>query len=152
MRRYWWEAPAGEAAEFQSQQEILLQGELFHHVFVVCRQDKGSRFELLTPSHFAYLVEVQEVGKKSARVRVISQREVPRLQPPFVSIVLAVPRFPVLESVLERAVEMGVHSLQLAFSDQSFVGSRDKISPQRWERWQKIITSACQQRDRKSVV
>lgn len=138
MRRYWIER------KNLLENYVKFEGNLFHHIFDVCRQEKGSKFEVLLDGK-AYLVEAFEVLKKSATAQIIEERVVPSLPLPYLKLALCVPRFPVLESVLEKAVEMGIHSIQLLTSDYSFIKSSEKISENKWERWQKIIVSATQQ-------
>lgn len=128
--------------------QITLEGDLFHHIVDVCRQDVGSKFELLDSQGNAHLVQVEEVGKRTAQVRRLSSRELPKLPKPHLILALSVPRFPVLESVLEKCVELGVSDVHLFFSSFSFVRGNDKISPSRFERWQKIILSSTQQSGR----
>ena len=141
MRRYWI-----EPQNFNGD-SVQLTGDLFHHIFDVCRQEEGSKFEVLLQGK-AYLVEVTEVLKKSANARILEERIVPTLPTPHLKLALCVPRFPVLEAVLEKSVEMGVHTVQLLTSDYSFIKSTEKISENKWERWQKIIVSATQQSGR----
>lgn len=138
MRRYW----------VESQQiigdQVLLQDELFHHIVDVCRQEVGSKFEVLSDGK-AYLVELVAISKKGATAQIRETRTVPPLPKPYVKIALCVPRFPVLESILEKAVELGVHEIQLLSSQYSFIKSSEKISENKWERWLKIIKSSTQQ-------
>ncbi|MBX2987552.1 MAG: 16S rRNA (uracil(1498)-N(3))-methyltransferase [Bdellovibrionaceae bacterium] len=139
MRRYWIESrdKNGEVIQFQ--------GDVFHHVFDVCRQAEGSKFEVLTEEGKAYFVEVTNVGRKSAQARVLEERLIPPLKEPLIHLVLSVPRFPVMEAVLEKAVELGVKSVQPVFSEFSFVRSANSLSDGKWQRWEKIIRSATQQ-------
>ncbi len=138
MRRYWIEQ------KNLVNQTVKFDGDLFHHIFDVCRQEKGSKFEVLL-SGKAYLVEATEVLKKSAVAQVIEERIVATLPQPYLKLALCIPRFQVLEAVLEKAVEMGVHSIQLLSSEYSFIKSSEKISENKWDRWQKIIISSTQQ-------
>ena len=138
MRRYWIE-PKNVTGEL-----VNFSGDLFHHIFEVCRQDMGSKFEVLLNGK-AYLVEAIEILKKSATARIIEERVVATLPEPYLKLAICVPRFPVLEAVLEKAVEMGVHTVQLLTSDYSFIKYSEKISENKWDRWQKIIVSATQQ-------
>lgn len=126
---------------------VKFDGELFHHIFDVCRQEKGSKFEVLLNGK-AYLVEATEVHKKQALARIMEERIVAPLPQPYLKLALCVPRFPVLEAVLEKAVEMGVERIQLLTSDYSFIKTNEKISENKWDRWQKIITSSTQQSGR----
>lgn len=141
MRRYWIESSQ------KNDLEIRFDGDQFHHIFDVCRQDVGSKFEVLLPGE-AFLVEVKEVGKKIARATIIESRKIEELPKPYINLALCVPRFNVLESLLEKAVEMGVHEIQLLSSDFSFIKKTEKISESKWDRWQKIIKSSTQQSGR----
>ncbi len=138
MRRYWI-----EEKDILGQQ-ALLQGELFYHIVDVCRQEMGSKFELISNGK-AYFVEIVAISKKGATAQVLETRHIPPLPKPYVKLALCVPRFPVLESLLEKAVELGVHEVQLLSSQYSFIKSSEKISENKWERWLKIIKSSTQQ-------
>lgn len=141
MRRYWIEPSQ------KHEQEVHFEGDQFHHIFDVCRQDLGSRFEVLLQGQ-AYLVEVTSVEKRRAKGRILEIRQIQELPKPYINLALCIPRFHVLESLLEKAVEMGVQEIQLLSSDYSFVKKSEKLSSGKWERWQKIIKSATQQTGR----
>jgi 16S rRNA (uracil1498-N3)-methyltransferase len=142
MRRYWLPASAlkGDAIE--------IEGESLHHIRDVCRMGKGSRFEVLLEGGTAYLVEVVEEAKKLSRARVIESRAIPPRPNPQIHLVLCVPRFPALEAVVEKAVELGVAEVCLALSDFSFVRARDEALEKKRARWEKIIVGATQQSGR----
>ncbi len=139
MRRYWI-----EKKNILTPQTVKFESDLFHHIFEVCRQEKGSKFEVIIEGK-AYLVEATEILKKTALANIIEERVIATLPEPYLKLALCIPRFPVLESVLEKAVELGVHSIQLLTSDCSFIKSSEKISENKWDRWQKIIVSSTQQ-------
>ncbi|UYL10013.1 16S rRNA (uracil(1498)-N(3))-methyltransferase [Bdellovibrio sp. SKB1291214] len=142
MRRYW----IDKKDLFGDQ--VNFTGDVFHHIFDVCRQEEGSKFEVLTEDSKAYFVEVTQVSKKAAVARIIEERDIPQLKTPHVHLVLSVSRFPVMDAVMEKAVEMGVKSIQPFFSEFSFVRSGEKISENKTERWDKIVKSATQQSGR----
>lgn len=142
MRRYWIE----QKKLTETQGEI--DGENFHHIIEVCRQNVGSRFELLTENHEAFLVEISEISKKTAQVQIIEKRLVPPLAKPKIRLCLSVPRFPVFENVIEKAVELGVFDIHLFFSEYSFVKTREKVSADKLERWNRIVKSSTQQSGR----
>lgn len=141
MRRYWIEPSQ------QNNLEVRFESDQFHHIFDVCRQGVGSKFEVLVTGQ-AFLVEVTTVSKKHAVAKIIESRQIDPLPKPYINLALCVPRFNVLESILEKAVEMGVHKIQLLSSDFSFIKNSEKISPAKWDRWLKIIKSSTQQSGR----
>lgn len=142
MRRYW--VPEGSIEG----EWVEIRGDVHHHIFDVCRQSLGSKFEILDGRGQAHLVEVKEENKKSARAQILSSRALPLPPKPKIILALSVPRFPVFESLLEKCVELGVHEVHLFFSENSFVRSNTKISDGRMERWERIITSSTQQSGR----
>lgn len=142
MRRYWYPAP------FTGTKEVAIVGDLFHHIFDVCRQDMGSHFELIFPDGWIRLVKVEAVHKKAASVSVESERQTPPLKKPLIHLCMSIPKIPTLESVLEKAVEMGVAEVHPFISEFSFLRSTGKISEERIHRWEKIVVSATQQSGR----
>lgn len=142
MRRYWIENQDRQGSQ------VIFRGDIHHHIFDVCRQDVGSKFEVLSDDGKAALVEVIRVDKKSAEARVLEERVVAPLKNPLIHLVLCVPRFNVMDAVLEKAVELGVKSVQPVFSEFSFVRSHSSLSENKTDRWEKIIRSATQQSGR----
>lgn len=142
MRRYW-------ITKSQIQGDhVLFQGEQFHHIFEVCRQDVGSKFEVITEDSVAYFVQVDSVARKNATALIQEKREIKALENPLIELVLSVSRFPVMDAIMEKAVEMGVHQIHPVTSDFSFLRKEDGISENKIERWKKIIISATQQSGR----
>lgn len=142
MRRYWFQSQA------KQEERIHLQGDLFHHVVEVCRQGLGSRFEMLTDGGHAYFVELQEVGKKQAWAQILETRAIPPLEKPHIHLAVSVPRFAKMDTIVEKAVELGVYELHPFVSDFSFVRKVDSRLQGKVPRWQRIIQGATQQSGR----
>lgn len=143
MRRYWLDI------NLQIGDPLTIDKDLFHHIFDVCRVEKNQHFELLNSTGQGFLVHVDSVEKKRATVTVVEVRKIPELKYPHIHLFMSMPKFSTLESVMEKAVEMGVHSIHPFYSDYSFVKSmQEKDLAHKQERWQKIIVSATQQSGR----
>ena len=125
---------------------VEIDGELFKHVVVVCRNQSGDQFELLVDD-LAYLVELTTVNKKAAQVQVLEKRKIPDLPKPYIHLVLSNPKVQVLESVVEKSVELGVKSIFLLVTENSFFKSASKLK-QKEKRLEKIISQALQQTNR----
>jgi 16S rRNA (uracil1498-N3)-methyltransferase len=140
MRRYWTEAKIAEL--------INIEGDEFHHIVEVCRQQVGSKFELLQ-NGTAYFVEVIAVKKKSLTAKCLEKRKLPTLSPPFIHLCVSLPKLPTFELILEKAVELGCFKLHPFVSDYSFVKdpNHERVR-NKSERWQKIVKSATQQSGR----
>lgn len=142
MRRYWIEK------KMLYNDVVSFKDEVFHHIFDVCRQEVGHHFEVLTEDSKAYLVEVTSVEKKQATARVIETREIKKLPTPHIHIALSVSRYHVMDSIIEKAVEMGVSSILPFCSEYSFIRKTNNLPAGKVERWNKIVISATQQSGR----
>jgi 16S rRNA (uracil1498-N3)-methyltransferase len=142
LRRFWIEASSRQG------DEVHIDGDLFHHIRDVCRFQEGDRFEVLPGGGRAYLVSVTAMNKRDLRARILEQRQIPPLKKPWIHLLVSVPRFPKVDFILEKSVELGVHTVSLFVSDCSFVRKVSEVSDQRLQRWEKINRSAAQQSGR----
>lgn len=126
---------------------IFLQKDHFHHICEVCKNKKTDKFEVLIKEK-AYLVEIIQIIKKTALAKILEEREVIKLKKPFLHLFLAMPKFSVFESILEKSIEMGVSEIHLLATENSFIKTESKISLAKKQRWQKIISSAMGQSNR----
>lgn len=139
MRRYWIEKNQID------NDTVTFKNEQFHHIFDVCRQETGHQFEVITEDSKAYLVEVISVSKKMAQARLLEERLIPEITQPHIHLAISLPRYAVIDSVIERAVEMGVHSIHPFVSDFSQVRKIKDFPEDKYDRWKKIVVSATQQ-------
>ena len=145
MRRYWVppESVRGDA--------VTLKGDVLHHVRDVCRMTKGSKFEVIVgagASGVAHLVEIIEESKHESLARVVETRTISEIPRPHLHLALSIPRFPVFEAVVEKAVELGVFEIHPFFSDFSFIRTQAEVWDKKVSRFEKIVQSATQQSGR----
>lgn len=127
---------------------VDIEGDELHHIRDVCRMTLGSKFEVIIEGGTALLVEIIEEQKKKSIARVIESRKIPELPKPHLHLAVSIPRLPVFEAVLEKAVELGTHSIHPFFSDFSFIRKQEEVLEKKQERWHKIVQSATQQSGR----
>jgi len=142
MRRYWIpeDAVIGEV--------VHLRGDVLHHIRDVCRQHVGSKFEVIVAGGAAHLVEVVSESKHETIARILETRRIPALPEPRIHLALSIPRFPVFEAVVEKAVELGVSAIHPFFSEFSFIRTQTDVWEKKLARFQKIVQSATQQSGR----
>jgi 16S rRNA (uracil1498-N3)-methyltransferase len=145
LRRFWI-SPEDLRAD-----QVHFKDESFHHIFVVCREELGSQFEVLTGTPFAYQVEVTTIGKKTAMGRVLGQRSLP--EPPRPHMVLAVgySRPQKMDWIIEKSVELGVQRVVPLISDHSFLKSKSEAM-NRHGRYEKIVKAATEQSGRGNLM
>ena len=142
MRRYWVPKDALQG------DEVVLKGDTLHHIRDVCRMHMGSKFEVIVEGGAAHLVEIIGETKHESRARVLETRQIPELPRPHIHLALSIPRFPVFEAVIEKAVELGVKEVHPFFSDYSFIRKQEDTWDKKLPRFQKIIQGATQQSGR----
>ncbi len=142
MRRYWIE----KKDIFQDQ--VNFSGDVFHHVFDVCRQEIGSKFEVLTEDSKAYFVEVIYVTKKTALARILEERLYPSTQR--TTHPLSSFTFTFSGDGCHHGKSGGTRRAKHSalFSEFSFLRKGEKLSDNKMERWEKIVRSATQQSGR----
>lgn len=147
VRRYW------VPKETKQGEEVVLKGDVLHHIRDVCRMHIGSKFEVIIEGAqreggSAHLVEIVRETKHESIARLIESRKIEPLPYPHIHLAMSVPRFPVFEAVVEKAVELGVTSIQPFFSDFSFIRKQDDVFDKKRQRFEKIVVSATQQSGR----
>lgn len=142
MRRYWI-----EKKHFNGDQ-IRIDGDSFHHICEVCRQDTGSKFEILCEGQ-AYFVELISREKKSATAKILETRSAPQAKKPYIHLAVSVSKFQTMDTIVEKAVELGVYKIYPFVSEFSFI--RDKKNERltdKIERWERIVKAATSQTGR----
>lgn len=126
-------------------ENVVLTGDVLHHIRDVCRMHLGSKFEVITEGGEALFVEIVHEGKKDSIATIIETRAIPPLPYPRVHLAMAVPKFPVFEAVIEKAVELGVASVRPFYSDFSYIRTQSDLFDKKRSRFERIVQSATQQ-------
>lgn len=130
---------------------VTIKGDVLHHIRDVCRMHIGSKFEVIVGAGakgVAHLVEIIEETKHESFARVLDTRTITEISRPHVHLALSIPRFPVFEAVVEKAVELGVFEIHPFYSDFSFIRTQADVWDKKVSRFEKIVQSATQQSGR----
>lgn len=119
-----------------------LRGEDARHMSKVLRVERGQTYEI-SDNQRRYLAEVEASHKDLVSFRVLEPIET-LADPCHITLALALVKFDRLELVLEKATELGVHTLQPFWCDRSEQGL-EKAAGKRLERWRKIVLESSQQ-------
>ena len=136
MRRFWIDSSCRQGETF------LLTGSLFHHVCRVSRIQKGESFELLSGGCVRYEVKLDSISRFKATARILRSYPAPPLDRPYLHLALSLPRLHKLDSILEKAVELGVKDFHPFTSQLSFFKEEKQISLNRFKRWENLISKA----------
>jgi 16S rRNA (uracil1498-N3)-methyltransferase len=142
MRRY------RISPDFLKEQRVQIKGDLYHHICDVCRIEVADKFELICGDGKAYLVELTQKSKKQAEAVILETRDIEPLAKPYVHLCLSIPRFQKMDTILEKAVELGVYEVLPFVSDFSFVRKTGGPLDGKHPRWMKIVQMATEQSGR----
>lgn len=124
--------------------EVSLDGTASHHLANVVRARVGDSVIIFNGDGYDYHATLTRVGKKSALSIESSQlnSSESNLQ---IHLLQGVSRGDRMDYCIQKAVELGVSSIRVVFSEKSQVKlQRDRID-KRLRHWQAIIVSACEQ-------
>lgn len=139
MRRFWVDRC------FLQGNHFLLKGDLYRHIARVCRIKKGESFELLAEGVHKYQVRLDSVHSSYGLAAIEKIYPVPSLPKPEIHLALSLPRLKTADTILEKAVEMGVKSFHPFVSEFSFFKNSSFFSEQKLKRWKNIVTAASAQ-------
>ncbi|MEQ1802686.1 MAG: 16S rRNA (uracil(1498)-N(3))-methyltransferase [Gammaproteobacteria bacterium] len=115
------------------------------HVTRVLRLAAGDPITLFDGSGADYDAVLKVVARGSVLAEVGTAREVGRESPLAVTLLQGVSRGPRMDTVVQKATELGVHAVQPVLADRSVVRLDAERAGARLAHWQRIVISACEQ-------
>lgn len=132
MARFWIDRSCLKSNEF------LIKDSLYHHICRVCHIKKGEVFELFCEGLQKYKVTLSSVSSSQAVASILKVYPVPPLKKPYLHLALSLPRLSKIDSLIEKAVELGVKEFHPFVSTFSFFKKPSKLSLERIRRWKRI--------------
>lgn len=123
---------------------IDLPEDIAHHVFVL-RLQVGDKIELFNGEGGAYIAIVTEIGKKRAMAEVKLHLNEERELAFGLNLAQALPEGSKMDWIIEKAIELGVNSIQPLAAQRSVVKLNAERADKKLRHWQSIITAASEQ-------
>jgi 16S rRNA (uracil1498-N3)-methyltransferase len=131
--------------------ELLLEAEPSRHIARTLRMQQGDCLCLFDGSGREARGLITAVGRSEVTVRVDAPQCCDRESPLDTTLAVAVSRGERMDTVIQKATELGVHRIRPVLSERVGV----KLDSARWHRklehWQRIAVSACEQCGRNRV-
>ena len=125
-----------------------LEGDDARHLTQVLRVEAGQIYEI-SDNRNVYLAEVTLARKAHIVFRVMEQLPPPETPVPL-TVLVALIKFERLETIFEKATELGATEIRLVRAERSEKGL-DLAAPKRMHRWQRIALEASQQSRRAAL-
>lgn len=137
--------------EIEINQNLSLPSELHRHAIQVLRGKAGDALILFNGRGGEYHAEFTEVDKRKSSVAITSFDSTERESALDIQLVLALIKSDKFDFALQKAVEMGVSSVQPVTAARSVMNLKAGRSDKKMQHWQGVITSACEQSGRTQV-
>lgn len=130
---------------------VTLPDAAYRHLVVVLRRIKGDPVTLFNGQGGEYSGVLETVKRNNVTARITQFNAISRESPLNITLAQAVSKGERMDYTVQKAVELGVTSIQPLVTDHGVV----KLSEERWQRkqehWQAVAVSACEQSGRTRV-
>jgi 16S rRNA (uracil1498-N3)-methyltransferase len=133
------------------QATVTLGDAEYHHLVVVLRRIRGDAITLFNGRGGEYGANIETVGKRKLTARIWQFRDVARESPLDVTLAQAVSKGERMDYSIQKAVELGVTSIQPLITDHVVVRLDAERLARKQEHWQAVAVSAAEQSGRTVV-
>lgn len=130
---------------------VAIDGEQARYLRQVMRLQTGHNITVFNGLGGEYMAELTLLTKDSGQCVLSDKIDVNRELPCRVHIIQAANRSEKIETVLQKATEMGAASFQIVNSERATLTLPSNKRDKRLERWQKIVIEAVEQSERTKV-
>lgn len=131
--------------------EVTLEPRPTRHALQALRLQSGDQTLLFNGDGRDYAAEVAEGARGALRVRVLRATEpepIPRLS---IGLALGISRGERMDLAIQKAVELGVSTIQPLFTGRSVVRLQGERLAKRAEHWLGVVIAACEQSGRRRL-
>jgi len=124
--------------------ELFLTGREAHHALDVLRLRRGERVTVLDGAGRQFLCETQAHDRDKLRLNILEKRKIP--PPPYrITLLQAVPKGKLIESIIQKATELGAFRVIPLLSERVVTHLDEKGSVNKAEKWQGVAVEAIKQ-------
>lgn len=115
-----------------------------HHMKKVLRLSIGDELDVSDGTAWEYHVRIEDLDEDEAKLQILDKQKFarePRLQ---VTLFQGIPKAGKMEGIIQKSVELGVHSIVPVFMERTVVVDKGNFGKKQ-DRWQKISDEAVKQ-------
>jgi 16S rRNA (uracil1498-N3)-methyltransferase len=125
-------------------EHATLTGDEAKHAAQVMRVRRGDHITVFDGAGRSTVAEVKEVSKSEIRLNLGEEVRRPLLRPA-IHLVQAVPKGKTMDLIVQKAVELGVASIQPLISRRTVVQVEEEDAGRKAAKWQRVALEACKQ-------
>jgi 16S rRNA (uracil1498-N3)-methyltransferase len=123
---------------------LRLDGREAHHALHVLRLKRGERVTVLDGAGGEFLCDVENTAKDSLTIAVKEKKFLPAPPCP-ISLFVAVPKGKIIESVIQKSVELGAHRVVPLLTERVVTQLDDEGAEHKRGKWQQVAVEAIKQ-------
>jgi len=120
--------------------EAIITGSDYKHIVKVLRLKTGDQITLFDTNTTEYYGKIREIGKKDILIDILQSKKVNTDSPIKITLLQGLPKGDKMDYIIEKATELGVHTIVPVITERSQVGERE-----RKKRWERIALEASKQ-------
>jgi 16S rRNA (uracil1498-N3)-methyltransferase len=123
---------------------LRLAGREAHHALHVLRLKRGDPVVVLDGAGHEFFCEVEKGSRETVELRLTKKNS----QPPLsceITLLQALPRGKIIESIIQKAVELSTHRIVPLLTEHVVVRLDDKGAEHKREKWQQVAVEAIKQ-------
>jgi 16S rRNA (uracil1498-N3)-methyltransferase len=124
--------------------QALLTGDEAKHAAQVLRLRRGDRITVFDGRGRSAAAEILDVSKSELRLELGAAVSSPGLVPE-ICLAQAVPKGKTMDLIVQKAVELGVHTIQPLITRHTVVQVDGDDAPRKSAKWQRVALEACKQ-------
>ncbi len=128
-----------------SGEPILLNSDTSHHATQVLRLKQGDPVILFDGTGGEFTGHLIQTRKSECLVKIDHFLEIERESPLSIDLAQAICTNEKMDWIIQKAVEQGVTRIQPLITNRTLVRLTGERADKRWQHWQRIIISACEQ-------
>jgi 16S rRNA (uracil1498-N3)-methyltransferase len=130
---------------------VTLDGDAANHVLRVLRLRRGDGLVLFDGSGRDFDGEITGLGRDSVTVQVAGGRDVQSESPLEITLLQGVCRGPRMDTVIQKATELGVARIRPVLTRRSVVRLDEDRADRKHEHWQRVAVAAAEQSGRSRI-
>ncbi len=123
---------------------LHLMGDEWHHCQTVLRAKKGDRIIIFDGKGNEYFTEISDTTKKKATLHLLQRTTTPPF-PYTMTLVQALPKSKVMDFIVQKATELGIHEIIPVLSERSVVKLKPTEAHSKITRWRELSIEAGKQ-------
>jgi len=132
-------------------EELELSPENHRHAVQVLRLKKDEPLIMFNGEGGEYFARLTLVDKRKSKALIESHHPVDRESPLNLCLAMAMIKQDKMDFAIQKAVELGVHSIQPLYTQRSVVKIRSNRLEKKMQHWRGIIIAACEQSGRTMI-